>query len=202
MEILLDLDLLPTPDLETSGLILVRLPLYTESKLISRPRILVPKVPTQSHQYVPPSSDSIGLILVLSGATVGKALLSSGSSPRATGVEFRDQSGTTYTANARREVIIATGSIKTPVILQQSGIGPASVLSAAGVTQRVDLPVGMNLIDQTTTSTSGSFRGTRGGGQPITFPRFQVCFRISLLLNPSHRQVTPSHLSPSSVGRR
>jgi len=116
------------------------------------------------------------LIPVLSGATVGKALLSSGSSPRATGVEFRDQSGTTYTANARREVIIATGSIKTPVILQQSGIGPASVLSAAGVTQRVDLPVGMNLIDQTTTSTSGSFRNARGGGQPITFPRFQVSF--------------------------
>jgi len=116
------------------------------------------------------------LISVLSGATVGKALLSSGSSPRATGVEFRDQTGKTFTANARREVIIATGSIKTPVILQQSGIGPAAVLSAAGVTQRVDLPVGMNLIDQTTTTTNGSFRGSRGGGQSITFPRFQVSF--------------------------
>ena len=133
----------------------------------SRPN-LTSTSPLQSHLFM--------LIPVLSGATVGKAVLSSGSSPRATGVEFRDQSGTTYTANARREVIIATGSIKTPVILQQSGIGPASVLSAAGVTQRVDLPVGMNLIDQTTTSTSGSFRNSRGGGQPITFPRFQVKF--------------------------
>lgn len=69
---------------------------------------------------------------------------------------------------------MATGSIKTPIILQQSGIGPADVLSAAGVTQRVDLPIGLNLIDQTTTTTDWSFNSARGGGQPITFPRFQV----------------------------
>jgi choline dehydrogenase-like flavoprotein len=133
-------------------------------------RSLDPTVPVYPLTSTSTSADD----LVLSGATVGKAILSSGSTPRATGVEFRDQLGTTYTANARREVIIATGSIKTPVILQQSGIGPSSVLQAAGVQQRVDLPVGMNLIDQTTTTTSGSFRNARGGGQPIVFPRFQV----------------------------
>lgn len=71
---------------------------------------------------------------------------------------------------------MALGSIKTPLILQQSGVGPADVLSAAGVTQRVDLPVGLNLIDQTTTTTDWSFSGNRGGGQPITFPRFQDMF--------------------------
>jgi hypothetical protein len=177
VETLLVSDLLPIPDLETSGSMLVcPIPVYegraddqTEGTYTRSPD---PTLPVRSSV----NSYDIILIPVLSGATVGKALLSSGSSPRATGVEFRDQSGTTYTANARREVIIATGSIKTPVILQQSGIGPAFVLSAAGVTQRVDLPVGMNLIDQTTTSTSGSFRNSRGGGQPITFPRFQVCF--------------------------
>jgi len=69
---------------------------------------------------------------------------------------------------------MAAGSIKTPVILQQSGIGPRDVLAAAGVTQRVDLPVGLNLIDQTTTTTDWSFNANRGGGQPIIFPRFQV----------------------------
>jgi len=69
---------------------------------------------------------------------------------------------------------MATGSIKTPVILQQSGIGPSSVLNAAGVQQRVDLPVGMNLIDQTTSTTDFGFSGQRGGGQDIAFPRFQV----------------------------
>ena len=70
---------------------------------------------------------------------------------------------------------MATGSIKTPAILQQSGIGPTSVLESAGVTQVVNLPIGMNLIDQTTTTTDWSFDVKRGGGQPITFPRFQVC---------------------------
>jgi hypothetical protein len=34
--------------------------------------------------------------------------------------------------------------------------------------------VGLNLIDQTTTTTNGGFRNARGGGQPIVFPRFQV----------------------------
>lgn len=72
---------------------------------------------------------------------------------------------------------MATGSIKTPVILQQSGIGPQSVLQNAGVQQRVDLPVGMNLIDQTTVTTNWNFVNARGGGQPITFPRFQDLFK-------------------------
>ncbi len=84
--------------------------------------------------------------------------------------------------NAGLEVILATGSIRTPVILQQSGIGPAAVLSAAGVTQKVELPVGMNLIDQTTVTTDWSFSGNRGGGQPITFPRFQVGLMMALPL--------------------
>jgi hypothetical protein len=51
------------------------------------------------------------------------------------------------------------------VILQQSGIGPSSVLNAAGVTQRVNLPIGQNLIDQTTTTTNWQFTNARGGGQ-------------------------------------
>jgi choline dehydrogenase-like flavoprotein len=125
---------------------------------------------------------SIRLTLVLAGANVGRILLSSDSTPRATGIEFRDESDTPYTAFARREVIMATGSIKTPIILQQSGIGPSDVLSAAGVPQRVNLPIGMNLIDQTTTTTNWNFLAERGGGQPITFPRFQVSIESSQLL--------------------
>jgi choline dehydrogenase-like flavoprotein len=69
---------------------------------------------------------------------------------------------------------MATGAIKTPLILQQSGIGPASFLSAANVPLRVNLPIGQNLIDQTTTTTSWTFTGSNGGGQPIVYPRFQV----------------------------
>lgn len=72
---------------------------------------------------------------------------------------------------------MAAGSIKTPIILQQSGIGPANVLSDAGVEQLVALEsVGMNLVDQTTTTTDWAFLAERGGGQPLMFPRFQVSY--------------------------
>lgn len=72
---------------------------------------------------------------------------------------------------------MAAGSIKTPVILQQSGIGPRSVLQGANIQLRVDLPIGQNLIDQVTTTTNWGFSGNSGlGGQPIVFPRFQDIF--------------------------
>ena len=119
---------------------------------------------------------SIPNLTLMTGATVGKLALSSDSTPRATGLEFRDSSGSTYNVKAGLEVIMAAGSIKTPIILQQSGIGPSSVLSTAGVTQRVNLPVGMNLIDQTTTTTDWNINSAGGGGQPITFPRFKDLF--------------------------
>ncbi|KAK4689089.1 hypothetical protein P7C73_g1011, partial [Tremellales sp. Uapishka_1] len=112
-------------------------------------------------------------LTILSGANVGKVLLSSDSTPQATGLEFQDENGNTYIVSASDEVIMATGSIKTPVILQQSGIGPSDVLSNAGVTPVLDLPVGLNLIDQTTVTTDWTFKGKRGGGQDIMFPRFQ-----------------------------
>ncbi|KAK4168294.1 putative GMC oxidoreductase [Cladorrhinum sp. PSN259] len=53
---------------------------------------------------------------------------------------------------ARKEVILSAGAIMTPHLLQLSGIGPASVLKAAGVPVKLDLPsVGTNLQDHATT---------------------------------------------------
>ncbi|KAF3050407.1 hypothetical protein E8E11_004132 [Didymella keratinophila] len=49
---------------------------------------------------------------------------------------------------AKREVIMAAGSVFTPHILQLSGVGPADVLKAAGIKVKKDLPaVGANLQD-------------------------------------------------------
>jgi choline dehydrogenase-like flavoprotein len=59
---------------------------------------------------------------VLAGAQVGKVFLSSDSTPRATGIELRDENGNTYTVNAGKEVIVATGSLKTPGIYKVSQI--------------------------------------------------------------------------------
>jgi choline dehydrogenase-like flavoprotein len=70
----------------------------------------------------------------------------------AKGVKLLDRTtGKSYTAFADMELILAAGAIHTPQILQQSGVGPASVLKAAGIDVKVDLPgVGNNLQDHPT----------------------------------------------------
>ncbi|MBO6826524.1 MAG: choline dehydrogenase [Sneathiella sp.] len=65
----------------------------------------------------------------------------------AVGVEF-DHHGERKTLKANKEVILSAGSIGSPQLLQLSGIGPADVLTAAGVEVKRDLPgVGENLQD-------------------------------------------------------
>jgi choline dehydrogenase len=51
---------------------------------------------------------------------------------RAVGVEYL-QGGKTRTALAGREVIVSTGSVNTPQLLQLSGIGPADLLQDLGI---------------------------------------------------------------------
>ena len=49
---------------------------------------------------------------------------------------------------ARREVIVAAGSLLSPKILELSGIGQRTVLNDAGIKQVIELPgVGENLQD-------------------------------------------------------
>ena len=65
----------------------------------------------------------------------------------AVGVEYL-KGGQTLQARARAEVVVAAGAIGSPQILQNSGIGPAAVLAAAGVELQHELPgVGENLQD-------------------------------------------------------
>jgi choline dehydrogenase len=66
---------------------------------------------------------------------------------RAAGVEYR-QGGRPRTARARREVILAAGSIGSPKLLQLSGVGPAALLAAHGIAVVHDSPgVGRHLQD-------------------------------------------------------
>ncbi|CAO2658119.1 Nn.00g073790.m01.CDS01 [Neocucurbitaria sp. VM-36] len=67
----------------------------------------------------------------------------------AVGVEYIGTvNGTTKTVRARKEVILAAGSVHTPQILQLSGIGDASLLKSLGIKLISDLPgVGQNLQD-------------------------------------------------------
>ncbi|KAK8109208.1 glucose oxidase [Apiospora sp. TS-2023a] len=70
----------------------------------------------------------------------------------ARGVEYVTPSGETITVVAKREVILSAGAIRTPLILEQSGVGNPDILSSLGIPVVVDLPgVGENLQDQPNT---------------------------------------------------
>ncbi|KAI0066975.1 alcohol oxidase [Artomyces pyxidatus] len=65
----------------------------------------------------------------------------------ATGVQYT-ANGHTYTATAGKEVILAAGSLKTPQLLELSGVGNKSLLKSLGIPVVLDLPtIGENLQD-------------------------------------------------------
>ncbi len=81
---------------------------------------------------------------VLTNATALRILLDG---RRATGVRV-EQMGREMDIRARREVIVSSGSVNSPHLLQISGIGPAEHLKSIGVEVRHDLAgVGSNLSD-------------------------------------------------------
>ncbi len=66
---------------------------------------------------------------------------------RATGIEYR-KGGTTHTAYADGEVILAGGAFNSPQLLQLSGLGPAKILRDLGIEVLADMPgVGADLQD-------------------------------------------------------
>jgi choline dehydrogenase len=69
------------------------------------------------------------------------------SGKRAVGAEYW-HSNTRITAHARREVLLCSGAIASPQILQRSGVGPAAWLRELDIPVVLDLPgVGQNLQD-------------------------------------------------------
>jgi len=67
---------------------------------------------------------------------------------RAIGVRYtrtNASSSASWMVSARREVIVCSGAINTPKLLQLSGIGSSQVLQRIGVPVIRDLPVGQNL---------------------------------------------------------
>ena len=85
-----------------------------------------------------------GNVMLQKGALVDKVLFDG---KRATGVSYI-RNGQQHVAKASAEVILASGAINSPQILQRSGVGPGHVLQTAGVpviTERS--AVGENLQD-------------------------------------------------------
>ena len=80
---------------------------------------------------------------------------------RVTGICFR-HNGVEKTIEVNLEVILSTGSIGTPQLLQLSGIGPANLLRDLGITVAHNLPgVGENLQDHLQIRTVFKVSGTR-----------------------------------------
>ena len=83
-------------------------------------------------------------LTVITNALASKILIKD---KKAYGVEYL-KSGSTHKVYAKREVILSTGSINSPQLLQLSGVGPKKVLQEASVELIHDSPaVGQNLQD-------------------------------------------------------
>ncbi|KAI1075012.1 aryl-alcohol dehydrogenase [Whalleya microplaca] len=85
--------------------------------------------------YYEPNKDRPNL-KVICNALVHKVLLNE-QNDTATGVEFSHE-GTMYQVVAKREVLVCAGAIKTPQILELSGIGDPKVLEAVGIACKVE----------------------------------------------------------------
>ncbi|KZT10003.1 GMC oxidoreductase [Laetiporus sulphureus 93-53] len=101
-----------------------------------------------SNAYLLPVIDRPNL-KVLTEAYVTKIVtLRDGGELNASGIEF-ECNGRTYTVYAGKEVILSAGAIKTPTILELSGIGDPAILEPLGIVVQKDLPaVGANVRDK------------------------------------------------------
>jgi choline dehydrogenase-like flavoprotein len=90
-------------------------------------------------------------LTVICESLVHKVLLDGN---RAIGVEF-SYGGKTHQVKANREVIVSGGAVKTPQILELSGIGDPDILKAAGIEVKIENKgVGANVQDHAASGTA------------------------------------------------
>ncbi|KAJ2969613.1 hypothetical protein NUW58_g9947 [Xylaria curta] len=71
----------------------------------------------------------------------------------ATGVEVQDKDGKVTTIKANKEVVLAAGTIRTPQLLELSGIGDGDLLQSLGIDVLIDNPnIGEHMQDHLMTS--------------------------------------------------
>jgi len=87
---------------------------------------------------------------------------------RVSGVEYlASPDGKRTTVKIDKEVILSAGALRTPLILERSGVGNPAFLKAKGIKSVVDLPgVGENLIDQPNISLAYASKPNRTGTSP------------------------------------
>ncbi|MBS0452648.1 MAG: GMC family oxidoreductase N-terminal domain-containing protein [Proteobacteria bacterium] len=108
------------------------------------------------------------------------------------GVEYM-QGGTLRTATARREVILSAGPIKSPQLLELSGIGDGERLRALGIEVRRHLPgVGENLIDHLQSRITFECRQRVTLNEVVRSPWRQAAMGAGYLLRRRGIMATPS----------
>ncbi|KAL5401748.1 hypothetical protein PMIN03_011257 [Paraphaeosphaeria minitans] len=86
------------------------------------------------NSYYDPVKASRSNLKLLLRTEAKELVFASGKKLVASGVKILDKTtGKTTTVYANKEVVLASGSVNTPKLLQLSGIGPKSVLQAAGI---------------------------------------------------------------------
>ncbi|KZC09321.1 Glucose dehydrogenase [acceptor], partial [Dufourea novaeangliae] len=113
---------------------------------------------TTSRHYLRPVRGRRNLS-VLINAHVTKILLNQWQS-KAYGVELIDTAGFKRIVKANKEVILTAGTIGSPQILMNSGIGPKEHLTKLGMHVIKDLPVGKNLHNHVSVAVHYSIRDT------------------------------------------
>ena len=119
---------------------------------------------------------------ILVGQWAGKVLINATQKPHpeAYGVEFGLHTSRKWEVYAKYEVLLAAGSSVSPLLLEYSGIGMKKVLDKVKVKQIVDLPVGVNMQDQTTTGIRNTIHAKgEGQGQAAYFATFNETFGSS-----------------------
>lgn len=130
---------------------------------------------------------------VVTGALVDRVELRDG---RAVAVRYR-LGGETRLAEARGEILLSTGAVASPAILERSGIGDPSLLKANGVEPQVDLPgVGNNLQDHLQIRPVYKVNGVR----TLNTDYANLFRRTMMLVNYALRRRGPLAMAPSQMG--
>ena len=115
---------------------------------------------------------------------------------RASGVAFTRKSIASR-VHARREVILSSGAIGSPQLLQLSGIGPGALLRDHGIEWRVDAPeVGRNLQDHLQIRCAYKVRGAKTLNTMSATPWGKAKIGLEYLLKRSG----PMSMAPSQLG--
>ncbi len=142
--------------------------------------------------FLKPALDRPNLTVLTEAQALGIVL----EGRRATGLELRHK-GQPRRVTARGEVILASGAIGSPQLLQLSGIGPGALLQEHGIALRHDLPgVGGNLQDHLQIRTVFKISGTR----TLNGPANSLVGRALMGVQYALTRRGPLAMAPSQLG--